>query len=74
MVSFGLRESRGFAFLSYVDPSLAAVAIERFDDKVVFPGADRPMRVERAKRNKPHNPTPGFYKGPPGKQDACQFF
>lgn len=60
------RESRGFAFLSFVDPSHAAVAIERFDNKVVFGEGSRPMRVERAKRNKPHNPTPGLYKGPPG--------
>ncbi|OEH76555.1 transformer-2 protein homolog beta [Cyclospora cayetanensis] len=60
------RESRGFAFLSFVDPSRAAVAIERFDNKFIFGEEFRPVRVERAKRNKPHNPTPGFYKGPPG--------
>lgn len=60
------RESRGFAFLSFVDPSHAAVAIDRFDNKMIFGDGARPVRVERAKRNKPHNPTPGFYKGPPG--------
>lgn len=60
------RESRGFAFLSFVDPSHAAVAIEHFDNKTIFGDGSRPVRVERAKRNKPHNPTPGFYKGPPG--------
>ena len=61
------RESRGFAFLSYVDPTRAPVAIERFDNKMIFGDGVRPVRVERAKRNKPHNPTPGFYKGPPGE-------
>ncbi|KAL8274050.1 hypothetical protein Esti_002049 [Eimeria stiedai] len=60
------RESRGFAFLSFVDPSHAAAAIERFDNKMIFGDGARPVRVERAKRNKPHNPTPGLYKGPPG--------
>lgn len=60
------RESRGFAFLSFVDPSHAPAAIERFDNKMIFGDGSRPVRVERAKRNKPHNPTPGLYKGPPG--------
>ncbi|PFH33413.1 hypothetical protein BESB_076300 [Besnoitia besnoiti] len=60
------RESRGFAFVSFRDPSKISIAIEKLDGKV-FPGdATKPLKVERAKRNRPHQPTPGYYKGPPG--------
>lgn len=60
------RESRGFAFVTFRDPSNASVAIDRLDGKPCSADSNKPWRVERAKRNKPHQPTPGVYKGPPG--------
>ncbi|KYK63133.1 DEAD/DEAH box helicase domain-containing protein [Toxoplasma gondii TgCatPRC2] len=60
------RESRGFAFVSLRDASKLQAVIDRLDGNV-FPGdSTRPLRIERAKRNQPHQPTPGYYKGPPG--------
>ncbi|PHJ19845.1 dead deah box helicase domain-containing protein, partial [Cystoisospora suis] len=47
------RESRGFAFVTFRDPSNASVAIDRLDGKPCSVDSNKPWRVERAKRNKP---------------------
>jgi len=57
------KESRGFAFLRYHDSMDAQDAMKAMDGKE-FEG--KILRVETAKRSKPHDPTPGQYKGPTG--------
>eukprot|EP00923_Selenidium_pygospionis_P018786 GHVN01032802.1.p1 GENE.GHVN01032802.1~~GHVN01032802.1.p1 ORF type:complete len:330 (+),score=25.81 GHVN01032802.1:88-1077(+) len=57
------KESRGFAFISYSN-SKDADAAKRGLDGTEIDG--RQMRIEKAKRSRPHEPTPGQYMGPTG--------
>ncbi|KAF8820336.1 putative transformer-2 protein-like protein beta [Cardiosporidium cionae] len=57
------RESRGFGFVSYTNADDANEAMRSLHGKEV---EGRCLRVEKAKRNCPHEPTPGYYRGPPG--------
>jgi len=57
------KESRGFAFLTFHDLKSSEDALSAMDGKD-YDG--KVLRVEKAKRSKPHDPTPGQYKGPTG--------
>jgi len=57
------KESRGFAFLTFSDLKSSEEALAMMDGKE-YDG--KVLRVEKAKRSKPHDPTPGQYKGPTG--------
>lgn len=57
------KESRGFAFVTFERNDDAEEAIRNID-KTDFSG--RVISVQKAKRSKPHAPTPGGYLGPPG--------
>jgi len=59
------KESRGFAFLRYREAKDAEEAMKAMDGKE-FEG--KILRVEIAKRSRPHDPTPGQYKGPTGRK------
>eukprot|EP00920_Eleutheroschizon_duboscqi_P009679 GHVT01022505.1.p1 GENE.GHVT01022505.1~~GHVT01022505.1.p1 ORF type:complete len:421 (-),score=82.23 GHVT01022505.1:321-1583(-) len=57
------KESRGFGFVTMQLAEEADAAIAKLD------GADlggKLIRIEHAKRSKPHESTPGMYRGPPG--------
>ena len=53
-------ESRGFAFVEYVNVDDATEALENLDQKE-FDG--RRMKVERSKRGRGYQKTPGEYLG-----------
>lgn len=57
------RESRGFGFVTFEKSESATEAINELNDKELD---RRRLRVERARRSKPHEPTPGSYCGPAG--------
>ncbi|CAG9323231.1 unnamed protein product [Blepharisma stoltei] len=55
------QESRGFGFVTYEKVEDAGEAIKNLD-KTELQG--KVIRVEKARRSKPHEPTPGSYNGP----------
>jgi transformer-2 protein len=57
------KESRGFGFVTFERNEDAEEAIRNLD-KTDFAG--RVISIQRAKRSKPHAPTPGGYLGPIG--------
>eukprot|EP01017_Pseudomicrothorax_dubius_P027633 TRINITY_DN3212_c0_g1_i6.p1 TRINITY_DN3212_c0_g1~~TRINITY_DN3212_c0_g1_i6.p1 ORF type:complete len:191 (-),score=25.92 TRINITY_DN3212_c0_g1_i6:109-681(-) len=54
------KESRGFAFVSFVDPKDAETAIEKFQN---YELRGKRLRVEMSKRNRPYPKSPGRYLG-----------
>eukprot|EP01068_Selenidium_serpulae_P005892 Selendium_serpulae@DN4213_c0_g1_i2.p1 len=57
------KESRGFAFITYRSEKDADDAHRAINGKEID---GRVLRIEKAKRNRPHEPTPGQYMGPTG--------
>ena len=57
------KESRCFGFVTYENPESASEATKALNDSEVN---GRKIRAERARRSKPHEPTPGSYCGPAG--------
>jgi transformer-2 protein len=57
------KDSRGFGFVTYDAVESATEAIRNLNDREIN---NRRIRVERARRSKPHEPTPGNYCGPLG--------
>ena len=57
------KESRGFGFVTFDNPESAGDAVKELNDSELN---GRKMRAERARRSKPHEPTPGSYCGPAG--------
>ncbi|KAN0022319.1 hypothetical protein ACTFIU_004496 [Dictyostelium citrinum] len=54
------KESRGFGFVTYSSGDEAQDAIQRLDSTKIDGNA---IRVEKSKRSKARDPTPGFYMG-----------
>jgi len=54
------KESRGFAFLKFEKTKEAEQAIEETNGKELN---GRKLRIEKARRSRPHGPTPGRYMG-----------
>ncbi|EKX34559.1 hypothetical protein GUITHDRAFT_119306 [Guillardia theta CCMP2712] len=54
-------ESRGFGFVNFEDPEAADTAMRELQDVVV---ADRAITIQKSRRSKPHDKTPGTYMGP----------
>lgn len=59
------KESRGFGFVSMVDTSAADAAKEGLQGEV---HEGRTLSIEKARRSKPRQPTPGRYFGPPKRE------
>ncbi|KAJ3318676.1 hypothetical protein HDU76_000758 [Blyttiomyces sp. JEL0837] len=57
------KESRGFAFVSFEDIRCADEALEAINGRLELHG--RIIRVDKAKRARAREPTPGRYFGPP---------
>ncbi|KAF2221468.1 hypothetical protein BDZ85DRAFT_301680 [Elsinoe ampelina] len=56
------RESRGFGFVKMVTADQADAAKNGLNGEVI---EGRTLSIEKARRGKPRNPTPGKYFGPP---------
>jgi len=54
------KESRGFAFLKFETVQEAEKAIEEANGRELN---GRKLRIEKARRSRPHGPTPGRYMG-----------
>ncbi len=64
------RDSRGFGFVSMVDPAHAEAA------KAELSGTEidgRTLTIEKARRKRPRTPTPGRYFGPPKARKPYPF-
>jgi transformer-2 protein len=57
------RESRGFGFVTFDESNDAEQAVKEMDGVEI---CKRPIKVERARRCRPHDSTPGTYCGPAG--------
>jgi transformer-2 protein len=57
------KESRGFGFVTFENSDNATEAVKEINDTEVN---GRKIRAEKARRSKPHQPTPGSYCGPAG--------
>lgn len=57
------KESRGFGFVTFEDKDNTDCAVRDLNDSELN---GRKIRVETARRSKPHDPTPGSYCGPAG--------
>ena len=57
------KESRGFGFVTFENSESANEAVKELNDSDL---KGRKIRTERARRSKPHEPTPGSYCGPAG--------
>lgn len=57
------KDSRGFGFVTFESPEGASAAIKELNDKELD---RRRLKVEIARRSRPHEPTPGSYCGPAG--------
>jgi RNA-binding proteins (RRM domain) len=55
-----IRECRGFAFVKYFEVADATEAVEALDNKEL---KGRRMKVQKSKRGKAHEKTPGEYLG-----------
>ena len=64
------RESRGFGFVTFEDPQAAEEAVKAMDGELIL---GKNIRVEKARRCKPHEPTPGSYCGPAGASSKNRF-
>lgn len=56
------RESRGFGFVTFEQPQEADDAIEKLHLSQIL---GKTITVARARRQRPREPTPGQYIGPP---------
>ena len=73
LIFYFFRESRGFAFITFNNVKDADEALDALNGLEL---EGRKIRVEKAKRNKPREKTPGRYLGhykPRNNEDGSSF-